>query len=172
MEQQSSLYWSQFEQGGWSMYIAATSSGLCFIGSNYESFDELAKWANTRFPGIDPVRDDEKLKPYFTELAHYLEGGRNEFTAPSDLRGTAFQLEVWNALRMIPYGTTSSYSEIANVIGRPAAVRAVGAAIGANPILIIVPCHRVIGKSGFLTGYRGGLEMKSTLLELEQNNPQ
>ncbi|MBH5320220.1 methylated-DNA--[protein]-cysteine S-methyltransferase [Paenibacillus sp. GSMTC-2017] len=169
-EQQSSIYWSLFEQDNWSLHIAATSTGLCFIGSNQESYDELSKWAGTRFPGVKPIRNDEELKSYKSQLANYLAGNRSAFTAPSDLRGTTFQLEVWNALMTIPYGATSSYSEIATQIGRPSAVRAVGAAIGANPILIIVPCHRVIGKSGFLTGYRGGLEMKSTLLELEQSD--
>ena len=73
-----------------------------------------------------------------------------------DYKGTSFQMAVWNALCQIPYGQTFTYSDIANQIGKPAAVRAVGAAIGANPLLITVPCHRVIGKSGALTGYRGG----------------
>ena len=98
----------------------------------------------------------------------YLEGKRKIFTVPFDFNGTAFQLAVWNALCEIPYGQTKSYSDIANYINKPAAVRAVGAAIGANPVLITVPCHRVVGKNGSLTGYRGGLEMKTQLLDLER----
>jgi methylated-DNA-[protein]-cysteine S-methyltransferase len=77
---------------------------------------------------------------------------------------------VWNALCEIPYGQTQSYSDIANYIAKPASVRAVGTAIGANPVLISVPCHRVIGKNGSLTGYRGGLDMKTKLLQLENEN--
>ncbi len=95
---------------------------------------------------------------------------RKNFTIPFDFHGTTFQLDVWKALSEIPYGQTKSYSEIANQIQKPRAVRAVGSAIGANPILITVPCHRVIGKNGALTGYRGGMEMKTKLLKLEHNN--
>lgn len=82
------------------------------------------------------------------------------FTIPIDVYGTAFQLAVWNTVREIPYGETHSYSEIAERIQKPNAVRAVGTAVGANPLLITIPCHRVIGKNGKLTGFRGGLEMK------------
>ena len=98
----------------------------------------------------------------------YLEGKRKDFTLSFDYNGTAFQQAVWKALCEIPYGQTKSYSDVANHINKPAAVRAVGAAIGKNPILITVFCHRVIGKDGSLTGFRGGLEMKKQLLELEQ----
>jgi len=114
------------------------------------------------------VRDEEKLQPYVAELSEYFGGRRTSFTVPSDLRGASFQLEVWNALRDIPYGQTCSYADIAERIRKSAAVRAVGAAIGANPVLVMVPCQRVIGKNGALTGYRGGLEMKTELLRLER----
>ena len=107
------------------------------------------------------------LRPYADEVMEYLQGKRKEFAMPKDDRGTPFQKEVWRALEAIPYGHTATYSEIAHAIRKPAAVRAVGAAIGANPLLIVTPCHRVIGKNGTLTGYRGGLAMKSSLLELE-----
>jgi len=96
-----------------------------------------------------------------------LDGQRKNFTAAITLHGTAFQQSVWQALLEIPHGETVSYSDIAERIGNPKAVRAVGTAIGANPMLIIVPCHRVIGKNGSLTGFRGGLEMKIQLLDLE-----
>lgn len=89
------------------------------------------------------------------------------FTIPIDVYGTAFQLAVWNTVREIPYGETHSYSEIAERIQKPNAVRAVGTAVGANPLLITIPCHRVIGKNGKLTGFRGGLAMKKELLKLE-----
>ena len=97
----------------------------------------------------------------------FLDGQRKEFTAATALHGTPFQQSVWQALLEIPFGETVSYSTIAERIGNPKAVRAVGTAIGANPMLIIVPCHRVIGKNGSLTGFRGGLEMKAHLLNLE-----
>ncbi|HJT59839.1 MAG TPA: methylated-DNA--[protein]-cysteine S-methyltransferase, partial [Ktedonobacteraceae bacterium] len=102
------------------------------------------------------------------ELARYMAGERLQFTCPLDMRGTAFQVAVWQELLHIPYGETRSYLDIAQAIGRPAAVRAVGAANGANPIAIIVPCHRVIGSNGSLTGYGGGLPAKEWLLALEK----
>ena len=102
------------------------------------------------------------------QLREYLEGGRTAFDLELAPRGTAFQLAVWNELLTIPYGTTISYGELARRIGKPDAIRAVGAANGANPIPIVIPCHRVIGSNGSLTGYGGGLDIKRALLELER----
>jgi methylated-DNA-[protein]-cysteine S-methyltransferase len=101
------------------------------------------------------------------ELEEYFSGSRKRFTVPLDFAGTAFQNKVWNALRTIPFGQTRSYGDIADQIGSSKAVRAVGAANGRNPIPIIVPCHRVIGADGTLTGFGGGLEIKARLLALE-----
>lgn len=164
------IYWTLFLFGEWKLYIAATEKGLCYIGSQNQPFEELNTWANHRYPDITLVRDHEQLQPYVCELVDYFQGKLKKFTVPYDLVGTPFQTAVWNALCEIPFGETRSYSDIADQIKKPAAVRAVGAAIGANPVLITVPCHRVIGKNGALTGYRGGLEMKTKLLELEQND--
>jgi methylated-DNA-[protein]-cysteine S-methyltransferase len=161
------VYWTLFGYEQWHMYIAATSYGLCYVGSPNKPFVELSNWVRNRFPNSVLVQDDEKLQPYTVEIAEYFRGQRRTFTMPVDLYGTPFQLSVWNALCEIPFGHTQSYSEIADLIQKPASVRAVGAAIGANPVLIAVPCHRVIGKNGTLTGYRGGLEMKKQLLQLE-----
>ncbi len=107
------------------------------------------------------------------QLNEYFEGRRSSFSLPLDPAGTEFQKEVWNALSTIPYGETRSYSDIARQIGNIKAVRAVGAANGRNPISIIVPCHRVIGASGELTGFAGGLDAKASLLSLEgvKNGP-
>lgn len=102
------------------------------------------------------------------QLSEYFGGDRQEFDLELDLVGTAFQRRVWNALLTIPYGRTRSYGDIARQIDAPNASRAVGLANGHNPIGIIVPCHRVIGSNGSLTGYGGGLERKRTLLELEK----
>lgn len=101
------------------------------------------------------------------QLDEYFAGKREVFEVRLAPLGTAFQHEVWQALQRIPYGTTCSYGDLAEQIGRPRAVRAVGTANGANPIAIIVPCHRVIGSNGTLTGYAGGVERKQILLELE-----
>ncbi len=102
------------------------------------------------------------------ELDRYFAGRLQEFTVPVRPSGTAFQQAVWAALRTIPFGETRSYGAIARQIRRPAAVRAVGAANGANPIPVIIPCHRVIGANGSLTGFGGGMERKRFLLDLEQ----
>jgi methylated-DNA-[protein]-cysteine S-methyltransferase len=115
------------------------------------------------------VRNDGNslLQEAASQLREYFAGHLRVFSVPLDLKGTEFQLAVWRQLQEIPFGETRSYAQIAQSIGRPNAVRAVGAANGSNPISIIVPCHRVIGSNGKLTGYGGGLPLKKRLLELE-----
>ncbi|NUT48952.1 MAG: methylated-DNA--[protein]-cysteine S-methyltransferase [Saccharothrix sp.] len=103
-----------------------------------------------------------------TQLAEYFDGGRTAFDLPLDLVGTPFQRTVWRALVEVPYGETVTYGELARRLGKPSAARAVGLANGHNPIGIIVPCHRVVGANGDLTGYGGGLARKRRLLDLEQ----
>ena len=103
------------------------------------------------------------------QMLEYFSGARAEFDVPLAPRGTPFQKLVWQELCRIPYGQTRTYGEIAAAIGRPGAARAVGMACNRNPIWLLIPCHRVVGKSGDLTGYAGGLEMKQRLLELEQH---
>lgn len=151
------------------MYIVATEKGLAYVGSPHQPLEAVEAWVSRRFPGSALECNEDALAPYITELTAYLQGELDSLTLPCDVRGTPFQLAVWQALRAIPYGQTRSYADIAEGLGNPAAVRAVGTAIGANPVLIVIPCHRVIGKNGTLTGYRGGLDMKKRLLELEQN---
>lgn len=129
------------------------------------------------FPGQKhdkPVRDgwqrdddDALLTQARQQLSEYFAGERKQFDLPLAPHGTPFQQAVWNALRTIPFGVATTYSDIATRIGKPSAVRAVGAAVGANPIGIVVPCHRVVGADGSLTGYAGGLDRKVRLLELE-----
>ena len=108
------------------------------------------------------------IKKTAKELKEYFEGKRKKFDIPLLLKGTDFQLSVWKALQKIPYGKTRSYKETAGMAGNPKACRAAGMANNRNPIAIIIPCHRVIGSDGSLTGYGGGLEKKQYLLELEQ----
>lgn len=105
------------------------------------------------------------------QLASYFAGDLREFTLPLRPRGTPFELAVWDGLRRIPYGETTSYGELAGSVGRPGAARAVGRANGRNPLPIVVPCHRVIGADGTLTGYAGGLAVKRALLDLESRAP-
>ena len=121
-----------------------------------------------RRPRSARTRDPEALARVVEQLEEYFAGERRTFDLALDLVGTEFQLSVWRQLRRIPYGTTVSYSELAQAIGRPDVVRAVGAAVGQTPVPIVVPCHRVIGKDGSLTGYGGGLPRKAALLELER----
>lgn len=104
----------------------------------------------------------------FKQIIEYFEGKRKVFDFPYELKGTDFQIKVWNALRAIPYGETRSYKDIAIAIGSPKSCRAVGGANNKNPILIAIPCHRVIGASGKLVGFAGGIEMKEALLTLEK----
>ena len=126
-----------------------------------------------RFGGEPAVFDrdaenDRLLDEVERQLGEYFSGTRREFDLPLRMKGTSFQLKDWEALKEIPYGETVTYGEIARRIGSPKACRAVGMANHSNPISIIVPCHRVIGKSGKLTGYGGGLNVKQQLLDLEQ----
>lgn len=164
------LYWSEVRIRDMEVLVAETEIGLCYAGAFGGSFDDMSRDMASRFKpaSLEWVRDDERLSQYGKELAEYGQGIDAVFDGRLDLRGTPFQLQVWHALLDIPFGGTRSYSDIAAAIGKPSAVRAVGSAIGANPILIRIPCHRVIGKNGGITGYRGGLEMKRKLLLLEQ----
>jgi methylated-DNA-[protein]-cysteine S-methyltransferase len=124
--------------------------------------------------GIDPDwREDARpFREAEEQLAAYFAGDLQEFTLDLAPRGTSFQLEVWQALRTIPYGETRSYGHLAAQVGRPGASRAVGAANGSNPISIVVPCHRVIGADGRLTGFGGGLPRKQWLLSMERGQAQ
>jgi methylated-DNA-[protein]-cysteine S-methyltransferase len=118
-------------------------------------------------PG-DP--DSEPFASVAEQLAAYFAGDLTEFDMPLHLHGTPFQQRVWEALQEIPYGETTTYGELAVEIGRPSASRAVGLANGRNPVSVIVPCHRVVGSTGSLTGYGGGLDRKRYLLDFERKN--
>jgi methylated-DNA-[protein]-cysteine S-methyltransferase len=128
--------------------------------------DRIKKALNAEFV----ERDDEVLEKSRRQLDEYLKGIRSKFEIPLLMVGTDFQKRVWNVLTKVPYGNTSTYSQIARDIGSPRAVRAVGNANAANPISIVIPCHRIIGTSGELVGYGGGLSVKRRLLELERNS--
>ncbi|MEN8904841.1 MAG: methylated-DNA--[protein]-cysteine S-methyltransferase [Clostridiales bacterium] len=116
------------------------------------------------------LNESDLIKKAKKELDEYLEGTRKDFDIKLEPEGTEFQRNVWNALIKIPYGKTASYSEIANIIKNPKAVRAVGGANNKNPIFIFIPCHRVIGIDGSMIGYAGGIKLKKHLLNIEKNN--
>lgn len=140
--------------------ICQDASGICEI--SYENED---------ITGPDErYQDTELLIKAAAELTEYFDGKRKVFDLPLSMHGTGFQKKVWECLLQIPYGETRTYKEIAAMTGNAKACRAVGMANHSNPVSIVVPCHRVIGSDGKLTGYAGGLELKEKLLLLEQNN--
>lgn len=117
--------------------------------------------------GVEVREDAAPNRGLIAEVRAYLDGRLRRFTVRPDLRGTEFQLLVWGALRRIPFGETRSYGEVARAVGRPRAARAIGAACNANPLPLLVPCHRVVGADGALVGFGGGLALKERLLALE-----
>jgi methylated-DNA-[protein]-cysteine S-methyltransferase len=145
--------------------------GSLFVQGDGESVTGLYLPQHKGWSGLDDSwkRSDEPFREVRDQLADYFAGERQQFDLPIRPAGTPFQQQVWEALTQIPFGATMTYSELAERVGKPFASRAVGAANGRNPISIIVPCHRVIGANGKLTGYAGGVERKKWLLELERS---
>ena len=162
------VYWSKLDVNDVNYIVAATEQGLCYIDVN-DDVEELERWCSKHIEQAELIKSDAELQSYIEQLLQYWNGERSSFDCPLDLRGTTFQQRVWDALKAIPYGKTVSYLDIAVSVGNRAAVRAVGGAIGKNPVMIVVPCHRVIGSNGKLTGFSaGGLGMKEKLLSHEQ----
>jgi methylated-DNA-[protein]-cysteine S-methyltransferase len=156
------MYYCYFDTPIGELLLAGEADALSMIG--------FPQGVMRRDPGPDWIYNEEPFATVREQLAEYFSGERKDFDLPLALQGTEFQVSVLEALQGIPYGETTSYGAIAKQIGRPKAVRAVGAANGRNPIPIIVPCHRVIGSSGDLTGFGGGLDTKAALLRLEAEN--
>jgi AraC family transcriptional regulator, regulatory protein of adaptative response / methylated-DNA-[protein]-cysteine methyltransferase len=149
------------------LLIATTERGLCAVRFG-DRESALISELRHEFRAAAISRDDQALRPVAGEVQALLRGGTAAARIPLDIQGTAFQQQVWNMLRGIPRGETRSYAEIANAIGRPAAVRAVANACAANPVAVVVPCHRVVQKNGSLAGYRWGMKRKAALLESER----
>lgn len=150
----------------------ATPLGTYLLVAEADSLTGLWRNAQSHFPraerlGTEAAPDDALLNAAEEQLLAYLAGGRTSFDLPLSPRGTEFQQAVWDRLREIPRGATTTYGAIARELGRPRAAQAVGAAVGSNPLSIVVPCHRVLATSGALTGYAGGIETKQALLVLE-----
>lgn len=158
------------------MYYAYMDSpvGKIFVAGDDATLrvTSFTRGHQARRPEPDWKRDAAPLAYAIDQLSEYFEGDRTEFDLPVTMHGTPFQLEVWDVLRTIRFGETLSYGQVAARIGRPAASRAVGAANGANHLPIVVPCHRVIGADGTLTGFGGGLDAKRWLLDFEGAAPQ
>ena len=137
--------------------VASTEKGIASI-----------QFGNSVPEGVcpDPATNQEIVG----QLTEYFEGKRTRFELPLDVEGTPFQKAVWNELQRIPYGETRSYGDIARAVGKPGAARAVGMANHENPIAVVIPCHRVVGQNGSLTGYAGGLHLKAQLLSIERRH--
>ncbi len=159
------LYGSAVSWEGWTFHILSSPAGLRFVDLVGTPFPQLAERLKARV-----VPDDASNEEILQQVRGYLCGERRLFDLPLDLRGTDFQEAVWQAIAGIAYGETTTYGMLAAAIGRPTATRAVGQAVGANPVPIVIPCHRVIGTSGNLTGFGGGLPLKERLLALEQGS--
>ncbi len=154
------------------LWLCATGTGLCGLGfGEYPSDADVSRMARYGVAAPEPG-DSPVLQTAVAQLADYFERRLQAFDVLLDLRGTPFQRAVWAELRTIPYGTTLTYGEIAMEVEHPRAFQAVGQANGANPVAIIVPCHRVVGRNGKLTGYAAGVERKAALLQLEQDGLQ
>ncbi len=150
------------------MIAGATDTHLVLLEFTHRRTLEAQLARLTRTTGLVLERGESRVvRDLRRELAEYFRGERTEFEVPIDARGTPFQTRVWSALRRIPSGTTTSYARLASTVGQASAVRAVARANGDNPISILIPCHRVIGSDGSLTGYGGGLWRKKKLLDLE-----
>lgn len=158
------MYYSYLDTPIGELLLAGDDDALCLVG--------FPEGSMRKDPEPDWIYNEKPFAAPRQQLTEYFAGQRREFDLSLRLSGTEFQMSVLRALQQIPYGETTSYAEIAERVGRPKAVRAVGAANGRNPIPIIVPCHRVIGSHGELTGFGGGLDTKEALLRLEAEHSQ
>lgn len=158
------IYYTSLTNGTARYYLGSTTAGLDFVGTPNAELTEIYQF----YPTATLIQDESANLPAKQQLAEYLQGTRRQFDLSLDMEnGTDLQRSVWQALLKIPRGTTLSYSELAQQINRSGAVRAVATAVARNPLLIVVPCHRVTLKSGQLGQYRGGSPMKHQLLKLE-----
>lgn len=149
------------------LLLAGTERGICAVSLGDDK-EYLEKALREEYPAANIAKDDGSLKPWLDVLLEHLKGEHTSLDLPLDVQATAFQRRVWQELCRIPYGTTTTYSDIAKAIGQPTAARAVARACATNPVSLVIPCHRVIREDGDLGGYRWGLERKEKLLKREQ----
>ncbi len=162
---------SRFETPLGSLRVVSSEKGLVYIELPNENGRGFEGWRKTHARGAKVVDRRAAHDDTIDQLLEFMSGERRKFTMDLDLRATEFQLAVYEVVAKIAYGETLSYSDVANAIDRPKAVRAVGAANGANPIPLVIPCHRVIARGGALQGYAGGLRLKARLLAMESTEP-
>jgi O-6-methylguanine DNA methyltransferase len=153
------------------MKVASTLEGLAHVALPHADGRGFAGWLARNAPGARVIEAFAPNRSAIQQILEFLEAKRERFDLRLDVRGTSFQRAVYQEVADIAYGETRSYADVARAIGRPRAVRAVGAANGANPLPLIVPCHRVVASSGQLQGYAGGLDLKARLLAMEQREP-
>jgi methylated-DNA-[protein]-cysteine S-methyltransferase len=166
------LYYEELESVIGPLTIIATENGICRLdfGTMEDNLPSMQAWMAKHFLKGELIHSPEYLADAVKQLNEYFAGNLQEFHLNFDLFGTVFQKKVWTQLSHIPYGVTCSYKEVAQEIGAPKAVRAVGSANNQNPVPVFIPCHRVIGSNGALVGYGGGLDKKEILLSIEQNS--
>jgi O-6-methylguanine DNA methyltransferase len=161
------IYCTSFDSRIGRIYVASTDNGVCKVSVPRESRKDFFEWLKQHFE-IDAITDNRsKNKDIIDQLTRYFNGRLAKFTCPVDLIGTPFQVKVWKELAKIQYGSTITYKHLAKRVHAPKAFQAVGRANGANPLPIIIPCHRVIGTDGSLVGYAYGIKTKEFLLRLE-----
>lgn len=167
----SKTFYSLFSFEDWQFYIASTDEGLCFVGSMPASEEECLSWLAAHYPDHSIEKNEAELRPYAEAFQSYLSGQSRSIDVPVVQNGTDYQKKIWRSLATIPYGETVTYGQLAEKNGlSPKAARSVGTAIGKNPLLIVYPCHRVVPKSSAPRKFRGGLDMKTQLLKLEQEH--
>ncbi|MEE9162763.1 MAG: methylated-DNA--[protein]-cysteine S-methyltransferase [Candidatus Neomarinimicrobiota bacterium] len=161
------LAYDRFDTAIGRIMLVKSAQGICYVGLPGSSISDAEAWAHRHFPGEGLVHDPKRLGPERRELQEYTQGRRHQFSFRTDHRNSPFAREALTAVSRIPFGQTDSYRNIARRISRPNASRAVGRAVATNPLPLVIPCHRVVGSDGSLTGYGGGLPLKQTLLKLE-----
>ena len=165
------LFTARLETPFGSLRVASSEKGLCYLELPHANGRGFGGWQKTHAPDARVVERKAQNEAVLDQLTEYASGERRDFELDLDLRATAFQQAVYRHVAQIGYGETLCYADVARAMGNPKAVRAVGAANGANPIPLVIPCHRVIARGGALQGYAGGLELKARLLAMEQALP-
>lgn len=161
------VFCTSFESKIELIYVASTEKGVCKVSLPRETKRDFFRWLRDNFDDSEVADNKSRNKEAIDQLARYFNGRLAKFTCSVDLLGTPFQTRVWRELTKIPYGTTISYKQLAKRLGTSRGFQAVGRANAANPVPIIIPCHRVIGTDGSLVGYASGLKTKEFLLKLE-----
>lgn len=161
------VYCTSFDSKVGLIYIASTDKGVCKLSVPRQTKKDFIKWLRENFDDSEVVDNKSHNRDAIDQLTRYFNGKLAKFTVPVDFHGTPFQVRVWKELQRIPYGSTISYKQLAKRLGTSRGFQAVGRANAANPIPIVIPCHRVLGTDGSLVGYASGIKTKEFLLRLE-----